>query len=333
MSTQVIRIGAATVELSTKTATNVPDLTGVGPTVSAVDAADMDVLINDAKAPLPAGDYKVLVALVGRDETNGGYTIGASTDVMGMAQTITAGQGLLVKIASGDWPSDFDSAICAAIFLNTGASSMYTLAEFAYIDIDTDFRHMVISKPMTAAPKFAEALLTGSDPNDILGDRSPLGVSYAAITPTSGGVTVTRDVTTVTVAPDNSPDYQIASSRGANITFNSLSNDVKEVVRSTGGDYVKFTDTDDFEQNAMSMATAVARLSGNASIRLTMPPDNKGLSETRLYLGNLNVTQAQVAEAWVKTAPTLITFNLQTAIQDKMINNQHCEIQYKRIPA
>lgn len=326
MPSNSFRIGVARVQLSVSTSTALPSLSAVTFTAAAVTPTT--TLINDIKLPLPAATYNVIVALVGEDKTNGGYSVGVGTAASANV-VLTAGQGILVTILNADFPANMGKAACAAIFLKQGSAD-YQLADFAYIDPTTDFKHVVVAKPLITAPFFTAALLNAATADDTLGDRTPTGYDYVNLTPTTGGVQVTRDVTTVTVSPDNTPDFDVATARSTTIAFQLLPNDVLDVVRASAGNYVKYTSGVVIEEAQQSLATAVAKLIGNKPFKLIMPPDSSGYSEVRLYLGGLIQNQVAFTENWQKAATTPIQYTFATAIQDRLLVDEHVEVIYKR---
>lgn len=238
--------------------------------------------------------------------------------------------GIKVKVLNASWPANFDLAICAAIFLKINAAN-FQLAGFAYIDPTTDFTHMIAAKPLRVAPRFSNATLQSSTADSILGDRTPLGVTYEEITPTTGEFNFRRPLNQVSVSPNNAPDFQVATGRGVGITFQSLANDIKTFVRAAAGIYVKYSDgTDVVEESQMSLNTAQAILKGNRSVQVFLPADSTGNQEVRLLIGMLTVNQTELTEAWSKSATTPVTFQFDPAALDKLISNQHTEISYLR---
>lgn len=329
-STQ-IRIGVPQIFLSIDNGVTLPDISAVVPTV--VSATPTDFLNNDVNQPLlTTDDYNVRVGLVGMDMVNKGYTVGKCTAAL--VSTVSpgsAGDGLTVNIANGDWPSGFDSAVCAVIFLKTNAGS-YQLCDFAYIDPIYDMNFMVTVKPLRVAPIFLTALLSGTTADPILGSRVPKGISWQEITPTTGQFSFRRQVVTVGVSPNNSPDYQIATGRSTSVTFQALVNDVKQFVRAAAGVYVQFVgDNDSVITNAkLGLNTAQAIIRGNRPLLVFLPPDQNGDQEVRLLLGLLTFNQIELEEAWNKGADTPVNFNFEAASLDLLLTDSHTELQYLR---
>lgn len=322
------RNGAKTVQLSKNSSTALPALTTL--TFSACAITPTELLINDATSDLSASDtYQVMIGLLGRDATNKGYTIGRCSPSSGNL-TITAGQVIQVKVVNTDWPTDFDEAIAAAIFLKINNAD-FQLAGYGYIDDADDFSHIIMAKPLRVAPKFSNALLQSTTADDILGDRAPLGVTYEDFGLTTGPVNENYQVSTLTVSPNNGPDFPLVTSRGVGVSFSSLINDIREFVRAAAGNYVKYTDGGDVVREAqMSLSTAQALLQGNRPIKLIAPADSDGNQEITLLLGLLTVNQQELTAAWSKTEVTSVNFQFNPASLDKLINNQHTQIVFVR---
>ena len=324
-----VRIGPPTIQLPVDSSTAVPACTTLTFTACAVTPTEL--LLNDVNAPLSASDtYQVIVGLVGRDTTNGGYTVGRCSPSSGDL-SVTAGQIIEVNVSNSDWPANFQYAGFAAIFLKINSAD-FQLAGFAYIDDAADFSYSISAKPLRVSPKFTSALLQSTTADSILGDRTPYGYTYETIEPLTGTINIRRATTTVNVSPANAPDYTIATSRAPFVSFQSLINDVKAWVQAAAGNYAKYDSSGDTIQIAnMSLNTAQALLKGNRPLKLTMPIDPVTQSqEIRMYIGNLLVNQTELTEAWDKAATTPVSFQFDAASLDKLINNQHTELVYQR---
>jgi len=328
MPSQSFRIGVASVSIPVNDTTAVPSLSTLTFTASAVTPTILE--INDVNQALPAStNMQVIVGLVGRDEANGGYTVGHCSPGSGIV-SLTTGQAIEVKVPVANWPADTNKAIALAVFLKIGASDFY-LADFAYLDLDTDFSFLIKAKPLSGASSFTSTLLQSTTSDDNLGDRTPKGITYRALSPTTGGVQVNREVTSVSVAPDSGNDFEIASTRTASITFQLLANDIRDVVAGNAGVFAQYTSGGyTYKQSKMSLNTAAALVTGNKPLKLVLPPDNNGTQEIRLYLGQLVQNQAANTEAWTKNATTPISYTFSPASIDKLINNQHTEIAYSK---
>lgn len=183
---------------------------------------------------------------------------------------------------------------------------------------------------MRVAPRFVTATLTSATNDPILGSRTPLGISYLEVTPTTGDFTFRRPVSNVTVSPNNSPDFQVATGRGSGISFQSLINDIKTFIEAAAGLYTKYTTYNGgtVTQGQLSLNTAQAILRENRAVQIFLPPDNNGNQEVRLLIGMLTFNQQELTEAWSKTAVTPVTFQFDPASLDRLITNMHVEIDY-----
>lgn len=326
MPSESFRIGVAGVSLSVNDSTALPSLVTLAVSASAVTPDDL--LLNDVnQSLLTSTNYQVIVGLIGRDTTNGGYTVGYCSPGTGVL-TVTSGQAILIKVANAAWPANYNKAICAAIFIKEGTSD-FKLSEFAYIDTSVDFKHLVKARPITGVSEFTSTLLQSTTVDTVLGSRAPLGVTYRTLSPTIGGVTVTRDVASVTVSPDTSTDFTITTARTASIAFQLLPNAIKDVIAGNAGVYAAYTDGGlNIKEAQMSLNTAKALVTGNKPFKLVLPPDALGVSEVRLYLGLLTQNQQGNTETWSRDNTTPIGYNYSTASLDKLTQNVHTEIVY-----
>lgn len=324
MTTQPQRIGVPTIELSLDSTTSVPSLASLTFAASAITPTDS--LYNDSTPSLlTSEDYQVCIALVGRDTTNGGYTINAASPGSGIVN-ITTGQVIEITVDEANWPANYEVAVAAAVFLKVGSGS-FQLAQFAYIPDGEDFSTVIKAKPIRTAPRFTFALLNSTTTDLILGDRAPLGVTYEEITPTTDTFNIVRRVDTVTVSPNNAPDYTIATTRAVSVQFQALSNDIKTIVRAAGGNYVQYSSGGLIHREAHSSKnTAQAIVRGNKPIRLTFPADEFGAGEVMLLVGQLAVNQVEFTEAWSKTATTPISFTFDAVATDRLTNSIDTEI-------
>lgn len=331
MPSDAPRIGVPTVQISVDDdATDVPSLATL--VFQACAISYTDILPNDPNPRLSTSDtYQIMLGLVGRDIENGGYTVGRCSPSSGDLVLSSASQVIQISVNNEDWPADYDAAICAAIFLKIN-SAKFQLAGFAYIDPAADFSKCIIRKPLSVAPRFDTSILQSTTEDDILGSRDPKGITWGTAFPTSGPVTVRRAVSNVTVSPNTSSDYNIATTRTSSVSFQSLNNDMKAWVEASSGLYVKYADgADTIYEASMSLNTTQALVTGNKPILLTMPTDPKtGVAEVRLMIGNLTSNQTEVTESWSKTDTTLVNFQFDPAALDTLITNQHTEIVYAR---
>jgi len=329
MPNQSFRVGVPTVQLSVDSSTALPSLSTLVFDASAVSPSAF--LNNDVNSNLSTSTtYQVAMCLLGRDIVNGGYTIGPVSPGSGVL-SLTSGQIIRIHVSNGNWPANYNLAIAAAIFLKSGSGN-FQLADFAYIDTTKDFNYAVMAQPLTSSPTYTYSTLQSNTNDSFLGSRAPYGVTYTTLGPTTQGVSINRDVTTVTISPDNAPDFQLTTSRAANIQFQTLPNAVLDFVKSSAGLYATFAGdgTSTIEVAQQTLLTATALVKGNRALILNMPVDATGVGETRLFIGNLTANQVASSVSFTKTAQAPIQYNLQTAPIDTLVGSQHSEIIYKR---
>ena len=325
------RVGVSTVSISQPTGTLIGSASSVGFTAAATTPTSL--IINDVKSALSSVSTQVILAFVGQDTVNGGYTVTQSTSACG-AVTPTAGQGILVNIPVANLSSVTNIGNCpaVAVFIKQGAAN-YVLAEFAYLAGSSDFNHMIMANPLQSAPSgFTAAQLTNATATTVLGSRFAGGWTFTSLSPTTGGVTVNREVATVNISPDTAGDFNVATTRTASIEFSLLPNDVINVVQGNAGNYTQYTASNGnvIQEAQMSLFTAAALILGNNPMTMLMPPDSNGIQEVRLYLGQLLQNQTANTEAWVKTATTPIKYTFSAAPIDSLINSNHTEVIYKQ---
>jgi len=332
MSKQVPIIGVTTVTLSAPdpTASALPSLNSLTFTVSAITPnAGTRVNNEGTRDDLTVGaNYQVCIAPFGYDITNGGFAIGKSSAGSGIV-TVTVGQVIGVHVANASWPAGMFTAgdhRLVAVFLKKNSGS-FQLCDFAYVPSDTDFDFAIQAEPNNATPVRSLAFLQNASTDTLFKVRDVYPGAETDVGVTSGGVTEDRTVSQASVSPDNSPDYQIVTSRGINVTFSTLNNGVVDIVRGTAGLACTFTapDGDTVTLAQQTMLTASAILKGNAFIILN-EPDNS----IRILAGNLTVSQTQVTFSRTKTAPALLNYNLQTAAVDGLTLNMDSEVVYLR---
>jgi len=331
MPQQSFRIGVSQIQLSTPTGTLLSSASGVGWTAAAITPTN--ITLNDVNSPLSTtSTYSVILAFVGQDTVNGGYTVTQSTSAV-TGISVSTGQGILCSIPVANIPASTANTPAVAVFLKTGSGN-YQLAEFAYINASQDFNHVIVSTPLYSVPSgFTAAVLQSATNtgNGILGSRAAGGWTFTALTPTTGGVTVDRTTSNVTVSPDTGGDFQVTTTRTAGIEFSLLPNDILQVIQGNAGNYVAYTATDGsiIQEGQMSIFTAVSVIPGNNPLIMTMPPDGQGYIENRLYLGQLLRNQQANTEAWTKTNTTPIKFRYDAAPIDTLVNSEHSEISFK----
>lgn len=307
-----------------------PSASGVGYTATLNSAVPY---INGPQKALNVGtQYQVIWAFLGLDSVNGGYTISQSSSAAPAVTITTNNPTILLNIPAANLPAGAVNTPAIAVFLKAGNGN-YSLTEFAYLNVNSglDFNFLVKIQPVQGAPAgFTSSLLTsgGSDPT--LGSRLPYGWTFSALTPTTGGVKVTRQVSQVTFAPDTAADFNVTTTRTASIEFKLLPNDILDIIKANAGVYASYVaGGHTYSEGEMSLNTAAALITGNSPLLMVMPPDALGVQETRLYLGQLLQNQEQNEEDWTKTAPTPITYKYNAVSVDKLTIGMSTELNVK----
>lgn len=331
MPSQSFRIGPAQVSIYTPNGTLLPAASGVGFTAT---LSNPTIYLNSVKKALSLGTaYQVIWAFLGTDNVNNGYTITvASSAATGVTPT-SGTPAIYVNIPAANLPNLAANTPAVAFFLKAGNGN-YTLAEFAYLNVNSgaDFNHTITEAPLFSAPgNFTATTLQTFAVDPVLGSRQAGGWTASTLTPTTGGVNVSRNVTQVTVRPDNSADFQIVTTRTVEISFQLLANDIINIVQGNAGSFVAYIAASgkNIQEAQLSLNTAAALITGNNPMALLMPPDALGLQEVRLYLGQLLQNQQQNQEAWTKTDTTPVSYTYSPVSLDKLTNSMNTEIQYK----
>lgn len=325
---QSYKIGVAQAQIAVDAPlVTVPSLATL--TFSACANTPTSSLAQDGRTNLSASDtYQIVLGLVGRDATNGGYSVSRCSHSSGNI-VVTAGQGIQVKVVNTDWPASYNGSIAVAIFIKVNSQD-FQLAKCAYLDTGNDFVSTVLVKPLPAVVQIPVATLQSVTTSNELGDRTPIGVTWLPLTPTEGGVTVTRNVTNVNVNPDTQAAFDVATTRSTNISFQLLLNEIVDVIRGNAGVYIEQTSGGHtIYEGEMALNTASAILSGNKAIKLFMPLSGDGTQEVRLLLGNLQQNQQANTENWKKDGTTTIGFNFTAAAQDYLLVNVPTEALYR----
>lgn len=306
-------------------------LPGLNSLVFSCSAVTPTTLVqNEIRNNLSAGaSYQVMIGLWGYDQANGGWTIGRTSGLSGVVVP-TAGQVIRVIVPNANWPSGTFGTKIAAIFLKKGSGNPQ-LCDIAYIDPSNDFNFYIAAEPFSTTPARTTAFLMNASADSTMGSMIPYGMSETSVGVTSGGVNYVRTVTQVTVSPDNAPDYQVVTARGSNLTFNTLQNELVDVVRAISGIYVKAAGDNGsvIENVQQTLITAAAVLKGNRHI-VVDETNSSGTAVKRIYVGNLTVSQTEQTLTRTKTAVALVNYNLQTAATDTLLNGLDSEIAYSR---
>lgn len=334
MSSKDFRSGVPIVQIwrPLQAGTALPTMQAVPATAALVTPGNL--LLNDVDNQLTAGNYQVMLGLVGKDVKYGGLTITPCTDPFPtMALSLTAGQAIQVDVDLSDMPSGANNAMLMAVFIIAGSANP-VLTQFAYIDPTTDFQTVVLTNPLPGAPSTTSGVLTAGtdDGGDIFGSFAPIQGLYTSVGPTTDGVLVDRQFVQVTFRPDNGPDFAVPTVKSATVSFDSLPNGIKDIIQAAGGNYA--TIVDEFSKTIQlaqsSLAFVSAKLTGNNAIQLIMPVNKQGFIEHRIYIGNLTTNSEGFQETWTKTNQVPVKFKLVPAIQDGILTSMHTEIQYMR---
>lgn len=285
---------------------------------------------NDIRPGLTVGaNYQVCISLFGYDAVNEGWTCGRSSAGSGIVN-VTAGQVIKVTVPNANWPVGFSGTPVAAIWMKKGSGN-FQLCEFAYVDPSNDFEHFIGAEPFATTPTRTLSFLMNASGDSTVGSMAPYGNTNTQLGPTTGGVTYDRGVSTVSVSPDNAPDYNIVTSRSCNLTFTTLPNDLVDVVQATSGLYIKADGSGSsvIENVQQTLLTASAVLKGNRFV--TVDETNAaGVPVKRILMGNLTVSQSAVTLNRTKTAVAPIQYNLQTASVDTLTVGMNTEIAVSR---
>lgn len=327
---KTIRLGPITNKLSVQNHTLLPTASSVGFT-TALNAASP--LYNDVKKPLDLGvAYQVVWAFLGNDELNSGYTLSQSSSAAAAVTPITATPTILLNIPAANLPAGAANTPAIAIFLKAGNGN-YGLTEFAYLDVSSglDFNHLIKTKVFQGAPTgILAADLTGGNSTSILGSRLAGGWTFSNLTPSTGGTQIQREVTSVSVSPDNAADFNVTTTRTVSISFQLLSNDIIDIVRGNSGTEASYTTGGHtYTEAETSINTAAAIIKGNNPLICVLPPDSNGVSETRLYIGQLLQNQTANTESWTKSATTPISFTFSAAPVDTLTDGMATELMVK----
>lgn len=335
MANQTQIIGVPSILYPVADPTAIPSLASLVYQACAVTPAQSsDVELHDINKAISSLDtYNFIIGLVGRDTTNGGYTISQCSPVVGPVTVSGSQTGIEIFVNNANWPANFSTAVAVAVFMKINAGN-YQIVHYAYLPPSTNFSTLVIEKPLPVAASFTQATLqsTSTDTAGILGTRTNvLGYTFEELTPTTGTFNFRRAVTNVTVSPNNSGDYQVATTRSPSLRFQVLQNDLKTFIRAGAGNFAKWTSVGDSTvtyEGHKSLFTASAVLTGNRPLQVVLPQNSLGQTEIRLLIGQLTTNQVEIEEAWSKTAPTPVQFQFDAAALDKLITNQHTEISW-----
>lgn len=327
-----LRIGVLNVQLPVDNLDVViPGLSAVTPVVTAITADDL--FLNDINNPLSTSDtYTVCVGLLCQDAVNKGYTVTRVSQTATPVSIASSDEVLKVSITTSSLPTYWDQAVALAVFMKTNSASTYQLQGFGFLDTSASTINYIIDcKPLRSVPAFTLSLLQSTTSDSVLGSRTGYGTTYETLNPTTGDTTENMPTVQVPVSPNTGADFNIRSTVSNGFSFQLLSNDIKNFVRSIGGNFVSYTSGGvTYKQAHTALNTAQAIIRGNKPFILNFPPDTSGFAETKLLIGNLTFNQQELTAAWSKTAPTPVSFVFQPAALDTLLNNNHTSISYQK---
>ena len=266
-----------------------------------------------------SGTYNITLALLGYDIVNKGFTIGISSPASAN-QVVTSGQGVLCRITSANFATNMANAIAVAVFVKKGNGNP-RMANFSYIDPDTDWSFLVTHEPLAAAVSETQTVLGAATPTDQTGSRVAKGVLYTKKGPTTGGVRFIHRQEQVNVSPDDSTDYTAPTARATDVEFSLMSNAIVDLADIMNGDSVTYTDTngDTVEQgDNMDIQSIISQLTGNFAIKALQPPDKRGNQVTRLLMGNLITSSSEFTEDYQKSQQFRLDMRLNAASIDEL---------------
>lgn len=328
MPTNAPRIGVQRIGITSNAGITVPSLQTL--TFTACAITPTVVTYNDADNPLSSSDtYQVVLALLGMDLVNKGYTVARSSPSSGNL-VVTTGQVIEVQVPVANWPANYQYAAGVAVFIKVNSAD-FQLADIGYIDTNqTTFSFIIKTKPLTSKETVALSVLQSTTVSNYLGSRVPDGITESLFDETSGGVTIERARKAATISPDHTDDYPAGTTSSATIRFSLLVNEMLNIISAQTGNYVTYTSGGKtYKQGHMSLATAVANFVGNRRIKLFMPRSADGTQEIVLYYGNLTTNQEGGTETWSRDNPTTLPYVFVAATQDRLLADTHTEVRYQ----
>lgn len=330
MSTRSIRIGAAKCYFPLSTANVVSGFSGASPTLTwtASSVLTTDQLVNDVNPRLDTtASYYFMIAPLGEDKVNGGYTIGSASPIVGpLTIDGTTTNGFCLQILAANFTTNLNKAGGCLVFMRKNSSD-YIPHSIAVVDSNgNDFSTTIVSEPLPGAVGYTAAQLQTAvvDTATPFGSRNPYGYSWVLLSPTTGGVTVTFDANEVPVSPDSGPDFNAVAGRGCSFSFSLLANAIKDVIRANAGNYAKYTlpgSTKIVEVATMSMQTAVSIISGNKPWKLVMPPDANRTSEVQVFYAAVTQNQTGGSMLWSKSATTPVQMSVENINVDTLLDD------------
>ena len=325
-----IRMGVVDVQVPVRTSNIMGGMDTITPVACVV--TNSNPLHNDLNPPLATTDtYKFVLALAGEDRVNGGYTFAeASEETAAVSITNVQTQCIRLSVANELLPANWDEAAFMVVFVKVNSSSKYQQVKNALIPIDgDDFVTSIMGKPMRSAQRFTLAFLQSTNDTDLkAGSRYPYGFTFETVEPTTGAINETYNIDSITVDINTGPSFTQKTSTAVGLSFQTILNDIKTVVRSAGGLVAKFLDPDGvaITEGATGLANAVAIFKGNQPVRVNYPPDSFGNVEEAVFLSLQVQNNNSLTLAWSKSATTPVDITYEAAIIDALLIGQHTKL-------
>lgn len=317
MATVTYRSGALQVFLPSDR----PDITSNGLNTLVMTASAEDYVTannNDRCSNLDTtATYRCIITGVWHDPTNLGLGITAGSPATGYMSP-TSGQGLLLSVNPGAWPSNYAYASGIAIWVEKNASDQFKLHSIVAPDTSNVWSTMVFCEPGTDAITRTSAFLLGVTTDSTFPKRTGLvGCEFNKVGETQGGVTLEDTAEQIQYRPDLSTNYSLAITRGLKITFSTLNNALSDFIKARAGEYVKFTNgANTYEIGLRNYQAAGAVSTGNRPIKILFPIDSHKAVEEMYAYASLKENQSGGTSSWGKENPPVLDYTIETINQD-----------------
>jgi hypothetical protein len=278
---------------------------------------------NSTRPQLAAGSYKVQLAPLLFDPL-GGYTFGKATPVASSATTLSAGNGLLIRIAQ-PWTgfTTLANAIAMCVFIQKGSADP-ALVDYAFIDAANDFSFMEMEYADAAAPTFQGTFLAGTttDTTNVGSVRAGECVKYTRMFPTTKGVHYNYGSDGFDTDFDHAPKFTQPTTRSCELNFKLAVNDLASLGLAIGGDYTAYTDSSNslnYEQLNSNIYSVGNQLKGNSVIYIIEAKQVGGRTPKTLMLGNTLTNSKGFTLDRVKDANAEIDFTCSPAAYDTLL--------------
>lgn len=324
MSAKVYRSGAVVVYLPKDEPTIASSpLTSLVFAASA--AAWTDANNNDRRSNLDtSASYQIIVSALWHDPVNLGYGMVGGSPGSGFI-TVTSGQGIQVTIQPGAFPANYAYASGIMLWMSKNGSPFY-LHSIYPPNVTTAWSAMIITEPQVDAINKTSAFLQSTTATD--GDypsRSGFwGTSFVRAGDSTNGVTLENTTEELQYKPDLSTSYQLAITRGLKISFDVLNDGISDFVKSTAGEYVKFTSGANTYETALRVYQSASAVStGNRVCQVIFPIDSHKAAEVLYLFAAIKEIQAPSSSNWGKESPPTLHYEIDTINQDTTLQNVH----------